>query len=231
MEREVILSNLPVDIAAIFVSRGWEPFLIGLTPPPSLPVHEFYANIHDVDGSSFRIFLRGHSFRVTLSTVALELGIPQISHPTYPYILPASLPIDALVRSTLLNTPSTGGPTAMATGSLPTDRQVLLLIVCTNLWPVARTSSLPMVRARFLYALLHGDSIDLSSFVCQQILASFRTPGGRIGLPYSCLIHRVVLSLDASFPEGSYRSSDRIADHPPDSIPRPILFFYSCCSS
>ncbi|XP_022873960.1 uncharacterized protein LOC111392799 [Olea europaea var. sylvestris] len=76
MEREVILSDLPVDVAAIFVSRGWEPLLVGLTPPPPLLVQEFYVNIHEVDGSSFRIFLRGHSFRVTPSAVALALGIP-----------------------------------------------------------------------------------------------------------------------------------------------------------
>lgn len=203
MEREVILSDLPVDVTAIFVSQGWEPLLVGLTPSPPLLVQEFYANIHEVDGSSFRSFLKGHSFRVTPSAVALALSIPQIPHPTYPYLLPASLLADVLVRSTLLNTPSTRGPTAMATGSLPTDWQVLLRILCTNLWPVAHTSSLPMVRARFLYALLHGDSIDLPTFVCQQILASFRTPRSRLGLPYACLIHRVVLSLGASFPEGS----------------------------
>lgn len=209
MEREVILSDLPVEIAAILVSRGWEPLLVGLSPPPTLLVQEFYANINDIDGSSFRFFLRGHTFRVTPSALAKALGIPEITHPTYPYILPSSVPADSLVRSTILNTPSVGGPTAMATGSLPTDRQVLLRIVCMNLWPVAHTSSLPMGRARFLYALLRGDSIDLPSFICQQILASFRTPGGRIGLPYACLIHRVTLALGASFPESSTRRIGR----------------------
>lgn len=190
MEREVILSDLPVDIVAIFVSRSWEPLLVGLSPPPPLLVQEFYANIHDVDGSSFKVFLRGHSFRVTPSA---DLSL--YSTCFYSGRCPCS--VDSFEH------PACWGPTIMATGSLPTDRQVLLRIVCTNLWPVTHTSSLPMVSARFLYALLHGDSIDLPSFVCQQILASFRTPGGRIGLPYACLIHKVVLSLGASFPEGS----------------------------
>lgn len=76
VEREVILSDLPVNIAAIFVSRGWDSLLIGLSPPPPLLVQELYANIHDIDGLSFRVTLRGHSFRVTPSAVAHALGIP-----------------------------------------------------------------------------------------------------------------------------------------------------------
>lgn len=116
-----------------------------------------------------------------------------------------SIPIDSLVRSTLFNIPLGGGPHAIPTGSLPTDRQILLRIVCTNLWPVSHTFSLPMEKGRFLYALLHGDSIDLPTFICHHILHTFKIPAHRIGHVFACLIHHLMTSLGPLFPDGVFR--------------------------
>lgn len=73
------------------------------------------------------------------------------------------------------------------------------------MWPVSHTSSLPMEKARFLHALLHGDSIDLPTFICHHILRAFRVLGHRIGLPYIYLIHCLVTSLRTTFPNGVSR--------------------------
>lgn len=52
------------------------------------------------------------------------------------------------------------------------------------------------------YALLHGNSIDLPTFICKQILRTFRALGHKIGIPNACLIQRLVISFEATFPEG-----------------------------
>lgn len=75
----------------------------------------------------------------------------------------------------------------------------------TNPWPVSHTSSLPMEKARFLYALLHGDSINLPKFICHHILRTFRVPGHMIGLFYACLIHHLVISMGVTFLDGVSR--------------------------
>lgn len=102
----------------------------------------------------------------------------------------------------MFNTLLEVGPDTMRTGSLPTDHQILLSIVCTNLLPVLHTSSLLMERAGFLYSLSYGDSIDLPTFIFQQILRAFRVTRIWVGLPYACLIYRLVTALGVSFPEG-----------------------------
>lgn len=101
----------------------------------------------------------------------------------------------------------------MLTEPLPIDCQILLRIVCTNLWLVSHTSFLLMEKGRFLYALLHDDSIDLLTFICQQILHTFKVPGHRIGLLYVCLIHQLVTSLWAAFPYGVSRWACRPNGH------------------
>lgn len=59
-----------------------------------------------------------------------------------------------------------------------------------------------MDKAQFLYALLHDDSVDFLSIICQHILRVFRVLRHRIGLPYACLIHHLVTFLGVTFSNG-----------------------------
>lgn len=130
---EVIMSDLSPVLTAIFSTRGWKPLLVGLVYPLSLFVQKFYANIHDVSGSSFRVFLWGRVVKITLDFISNLIHIPRVICPTFPYLTLDSLPTDSLVHSTVFNTPLEGGPGAIRTGFLQTECQILLRIVCTNL--------------------------------------------------------------------------------------------------
>lgn len=147
------MSNLSPDSTAIFTSWGWEPLFVELVPPSSLLIYEFYANIHDVSGSSFRVFLRYKMIKITIDVVSSFAHIPRVVHPLFPYLTPDILPADSLVCSTVFNTPLEGGSGAIHSGSLRTDHQIrahnLLHIVCTNLWPVSHTSPLSIEKAQF----------------------------------------------------------------------------------
>lgn len=160
------MSDLSPDLDATFTSRGWEPLLVELTPHPSLLVQEFYTDIHDVSRSTFKVFLRGKMIKITPDVISSLVHTPRVVHPLFPYLSVDTLSTDSLIRSVVFNTPLGGGSRAICTGSLPTNRQILLRIVCTNLWPMSHIFSLPIENVRFLYALLHGDSIELPSFIC-----------------------------------------------------------------
>lgn len=135
--------------------------------------------------------LEGHPLRFSFGIRRLRSPLTSsralftffMSFTCFSYLFVNSIPIDSLVWSTLFNNPLGGGPHTICTGSLPTYRQILLRIVCTNFWPVSHTSLLPMEKARFLYGLLHGDSIDLPTFICHHILCTFKILGHRIAFP------------------------------------------------
>lgn len=143
------MSNLSPDCTAIFTSWGWELLFVELVPLSSLLIYEFYANIYDDNGSSFRVFLRCKMIKITINVVSSIAHIPRVVHHLFPYLTLDIFPADSLVCSTMFNTPLEGGPGAIHTGSLRTDHQILLHIVCTNLWPVSHTSPLPMKKAQF----------------------------------------------------------------------------------
>lgn len=107
----------------------------------------------------FRVFLLVRVVKIIPEVISSVIHIPRVIYPPLSILTPDSLPSDTFVQLTMFNTPMEGGPRAIY-------RQILLRIVCKNLWSVSHISSLPMEKARFLYALMHGDSIDLPTFIC-----------------------------------------------------------------
>ncbi|XP_022871206.1 uncharacterized protein LOC111390401 [Olea europaea var. sylvestris] len=177
VEREVTLSDLSPDVAAIFTSRGWESLLIG--------------------GSSFRVFLRGQTLRISPDVISCSIYVPRVIHPVYSYLLVDSIPTNSLVRSTLFNSPL---------GDFVAHWVYKSVIRLPHFFPTYGQGEVS-------FCFTHGDSIDLPTFICQHILRTFRTSGHRIGLPYACLIHRLVTSLGPSFPDGVSRRVLRPIGH------------------
>lgn len=132
IEHKVILSNLSPDLVAIFTSGGCESLLMGLSPPPSLLVQEFYANIYDARGFLFRVFLRSTTVRTTTDVISRTLHISRVIHFLFFCLSADILSVDFLIWSTLFNNPLGGGPTTTRTEPLPTNCQILLHIVCTK---------------------------------------------------------------------------------------------------
>lgn len=80
--------------------------------------------------------------------------------------------------------------------------EVMLIsrIIGTNILPTQQLSALSLDRAKFVYAFLHGDSIDLGSVICAHMLKIFRSNKANLYLPYACLIHKLVLLFEISYP-------------------------------
>lgn len=86
VKRELILFYFSPDLATIFTTWGLEPLLVELNPSPSLLVQEFYANIHDISRSTFRVFLRGKTIKIILDVMSSTVYIPRVVHPLFPYL-------------------------------------------------------------------------------------------------------------------------------------------------
>lgn len=50
---------------------------------------------------------------------------------------------------------------------------------------------------------LHGDSIDLPTFICHHIVHIFRVLGHRISFPFTWFINHQVTSLGVTLPNGA----------------------------
>lgn len=78
-------------------------------------------NIHDNSGSSFGVFLRGQTIKITPDVISSIIHVPRIIHSIFAYLSIDILLADSLTKSTLFNSPLGSGPHAIRIGSLPTD--------------------------------------------------------------------------------------------------------------
>lgn len=92
----VILSDLSLDLVAIFTSWDREPLLMDSSPQPSFLFQEFYVNIYDVSGSTFRVFLRGSTVKITPYVISNIVHTPQVIHPLFPYLSVNTILADSL---------------------------------------------------------------------------------------------------------------------------------------
>ncbi|KAG7993269.1 hypothetical protein I3843_02G170200 [Carya illinoinensis] len=133
-------------------------------------VWKFYSNIHDVSvDDSFEVSLRNVVFRVTPGMIATLLNAPRVSYPEFPYSR-TSPPSPQVIATCLCGRPSSWeGITLISTARFTPDHLILSRIVLTNLDPTGHNSDVGLDRARLLYALINGVSIDLGSLSCRPI--------------------------------------------------------------
>lgn len=141
-----------------------------LTPLPTLLVQEFYTNIHEVCGTSFRVFLQGMTIRLSPDVISSTLHIPRVVHPIS---LLRPFRLIFLFGRHCLTTPQGVVLQRSALDLFPLTARFYCTLYAPIYSPYAIPSSLPLDKARFLYALLYGDSIDLPSFICHHILCTF----------------------------------------------------------
>lgn len=169
---------------------------------PQSPCPGVYANIHNISGSRYKVFIRGKTLKINLDVIFVIIHICWVIHPLFPYLFAETLPSNSFVRSSLFNSPLGEGSTGIHTESLFTDRRILLRIICINLWPVSITLHYLWIRLDF-YMHFCMTTLDIPSFFCHKIVHIFRKTSIKIGLPYACLIYHLVTSLRASFSDGT----------------------------
>ncbi|KAB1212784.1 hypothetical protein CJ030_MR5G011884 [Morella rubra] len=178
-----------------FESRGWVSFLTDVVSPYENMVKEFFVNVHDIDDKSFSFYsyLRGQKFQ-----------LPRVSHPTYPYRKSRSPSFDSIALL-LFGFPHRYRGSTLDTGDFSAKYHLISRILFTHILPVSHFSTLPLKRVKFLYAFLNGDSIDLPLVICSHIISAYRSKSKKLGLPYSCMIQKLIDTISISFPSTEYR--------------------------
>ncbi|KAB1225491.1 hypothetical protein CJ030_MR1G018616 [Morella rubra] len=73
-------------------------------------------------------------------------------------------------------------------------------IIGTNILPAQKLSALSLDRAKFLYAFMHNDSIDLGSVMCVHVVKSFNSCKAGLYLSYACAIQKLIIMLEVPYP-------------------------------
>ncbi|KAB1213514.1 hypothetical protein CJ030_MR5G003416 [Morella rubra] len=201
VEREVSLEDFShISLPQLFLTRKWEPLLVNLASPSAQLVREFYSNIHDIsDSKHFSVFLRGHHFRVTPDFLSQMLSFPRVENPLYPYSA-TTCPLLNILTSFLANRPLPFDGKGFSAVSFTSEVMLISRIIGTNILPAQKLSALSLDRAKFLYAFMHNDSIDLGSVMCAHIVKSFNSRKAGLYLPYACAIQKLLLMLEIPYP-------------------------------
>jgi hypothetical protein len=77
-------------VRAVLDAQGWTGMVEDHRPAVEVIVWEFYVNLHQGRGDSFRTWFRGRAIEVTLTLISKITGTPHVRDPVYPY------PIDHL---------------------------------------------------------------------------------------------------------------------------------------
>ncbi|KAB1219111.1 hypothetical protein CJ030_MR3G008422 [Morella rubra] len=201
VEREVSLEDFShISLPQLFFTRKWEPLLVNLASPSAQLVREFYSNIHDIsDSKHFSVFLRGHHFRITPDFLSQMLSFPRVENPLYPYSATTCPPLN-IMTSFLANRPLPFDGKGFSAVSFTSEVMLISRIIGTNILPAQKLSALSLDRAKFLYAFMHNDSIDLGSVMCAHIVKSFNSRKAGLYLPYACAIQKLLLMLAIPYP-------------------------------
>jgi hypothetical protein len=74
-------------VRAVLDAQGWTDMAKDHHPTVETIVWEFYANLHQRCGDSFRTWLRGRAIKVTPTLISKITGAPHVRDPAYPYLV------------------------------------------------------------------------------------------------------------------------------------------------
>lgn len=179
----------------LFQHRRWRPILnlAGRIYPRLVQI--FYANFSNWDTGDWRLYTNvlGVDIEFSAYTVAHFLGLRRVPSPSIPSDSPPQTPQISDVYATLC-----GGPIevkgVLRASSMTEDYQVLHKVVCNTILLTTHQSEVSVERARFLYAMGVGDSIDLASLIVQLVYQASHITSTSTGLPFGVLISNFLLS-------------------------------------
>lgn len=158
-------------------------------------VQIFYANFSDWDTGEWRLHsnVLGVELEFSTYTVARFLGLRRVDSPSIPSDNPSQTPSISDVYATLCGSPIevTG---VLRASAMTENYQLLHKVVCNTILLTTHQSEVPVERARFLYAIGAGSSIDLASLIVKLVYQASQVTSTSIGLPFGVLLSSFMLS-------------------------------------
>jgi hypothetical protein len=159
-------------------------------PAVEVIVWEFYANLHQRRGDSFRTWLRGRAIEVTPTLISEITGAPRVRDPVYPYPvnhLPARADLVACFAEGCPHQMELEGEGSLQMSDFSNDVRCIYHILASKVLPVISHTMITIERARCLYAMPTETPIDYDSVVTTTMM-SVRLLDKGFALPYGALI-------------------------------------------
>jgi hypothetical protein len=158
-------------------------------PTVETVVWEFYGNLHQRRGDSFRTWLKGRAIEVTPTLISEIAGVPRVCDPVYPYPvdhLPARVDLVACFAEGRPHQMELEGEGSFQMSDFSNDVRCIYHILASRALPVISHTMITIERARCLYAMLTEASIDYSSVVTTTMMSvrlldkGFASPNGAL---------------------------------------------------
>jgi hypothetical protein len=151
---------------------------------------EFYANLHQTRGNSFRTWLRWREIEVTPTLISKIAGAPRVRDPVYPYLvdhLPTRVDLVACFTKGHPHQMELEGEGSFQMSDFSNDIRCIYHILVSRVLPVISHTMITIERARCLYAMLTEAPINYSSVVTTTTMYVRLLDKG-FALPYGALI-------------------------------------------
>ncbi|KAK9283000.1 hypothetical protein L1049_011227 [Liquidambar formosana] len=182
-------------INMIFQRRHWRPILNLRGRVYFRLVQLFYANMFHQNTDTWVLQSRVLGVDVTFSaqSVATFLGLRRVPAPDLLNDKVTQTPAISLIYNTLCgHAVEVHG--ALQASLMTENYQVLHKVVCNTIFLTTHQSDVTVERARFLYALGTGSTVDLPSLIVKLVFQATTVTNVSIGLPFGLLISNFLLS-------------------------------------
>ena len=150
-------------VRAMMDAQGWIDMVEDHRPAVEEIVYEFYANLHQRRGDSFRTWLKGTTIKVTPTLISMITGVPCVCDPTYLWPvnhLPARVDVVVCFAEGRPHQMELNGEGSFQMSDFSNDVRCIYHILVSQVFPVISHMLITIKRARCLYALLTMASID-----------------------------------------------------------------------
>jgi hypothetical protein len=171
-------------------AQGWTAMAEDHHPVVEVILWEFYANIHQRRGDSFRTWLRGTVIDVTHALICEITRVPHVRDLAYSYPvdhLPARANLVACFAKGCPHQMELKGEVSFQMSAFCNVVQCIYHILTSRVLPVISHTMITIERAYYLYAMLTKTPIDDGSVVTSTMMSVQLLDKG-FALPYEALI-------------------------------------------
>ena len=183
-------SLLDTNSPTWFATKDWNFILSNLEDAYEKLVKEFDANAI-VEGEEIKCWVRGKRFSVTL---VYQAEILHINRPILliPLVYDEPNPDEKVLREAFgANLEFSSNGKSISVASLSPELRLLIMIMCSNLYPLSSTSYMNLGRALFLHDLITDVEIDVCSHIFHILAKTVEWIVSRNYIPFCCLISRI----------------------------------------